>query len=259
MLAGVALAVNWLGAMPFSVMVGLVTLVMCWEWCRIVRHADFDTRARSGMSPWSVAQSSWPLSERRGRLWSCSGSAPSLVGLLARGAGAGLASGVGVLYVGLPAIALIWLRASDQHGLVAILFVFAVVWTTDTFAYVCGTLIGGAKLWPTLSPNKTWAGTLGGIVFAGIAGALFALALVKGQPVELAITGVALSVAAQAGDMAESALKRVYGVRHSSGLIPGHGGFMDRMDGIAGAAIAAAVLALAVNAVEPARALLYWM
>jgi phosphatidate cytidylyltransferase len=133
-----------------------------------------------------------------------------------------------------------------------------VVWTTDTFAYAGGRLIGGPKLWPSISPNKTWAGLLTGVTASAIAGAVFAAFVHEAAPVMLAFNGLALGFVAQAGDLAESALKRGFGVKDASSLIPGHGGFLDRVDGVVFAATAAALMGLVVDFHAPARAILLW-
>ena len=148
------------------------------------------------------------------------------------------------------------MRSADAAGAVALLFVFAVVWTTDTFAYLCGRLIGGPRIWPALSPRKTWAGTIGGVVFAGAVALAFAWVSTSPSAATLLITAILLSTATQLGDLLESAIKRGYQIEQASSLIPGHGGFMDRMDGIAAAALVAALIGLARNAAAPAASLL---
>jgi phosphatidate cytidylyltransferase len=128
---------------------------------------------------------------------------------------------------------------------------------TDTAAYFSGRTIGGPKLWPAVSPKKTWAGLIGGVSGAALVGAVFPTLTGSGFSVWLAILGLVLGLIAQAGDLAESALKRHYGLKDASDLIPGHGGFMDRMDGVVTASVFAALVALAIDAYAPARALLY--
>ena len=168
----------------------------------------------------------------------------------------GLISALGVPYAGLPALALLWLRSDVGFGLQATLYVLVVVWAMDIFALFGGRSIGGPKLWPRVSPNKTWAGLLSGAAASTIAGAAFAKG-VGGPVAALAATGLVLGLVSQAGDLAESALKRSYGVKDSSGLIPGHGGFLDRVDGVVAASIGAAIISLVVNAEAPGRALLF--
>lgn len=151
--------------------------------------------------------------------------------------------GAGLVYVGGPSAALVLLRQPEQVGLLAILFVLFVVWATDIGAYFGGRGIGGPKLWPRVSPKKTWSGALSGLVAALVAGG--ATAGIGGIGVRTGLAlAVPLSVAAQAGDLFESAVKRRFGVKDSGTIIPGHGGVLDRVDGLFGAAALALVLAL---------------
>src|SRR5262249_12985596 len=136
-------------------------------------------------------------------------------------------SALGVFYAGLPALALIWLRADAALGLLAAVFVIIIVITSDTAAFLAGRLLGGPKLWPRLSPNKTWAGLIGALVASAIVGAVFSFAVPGGSSTRLAAAGAFLALVAQGGDLAESALKRRFGVKDSGALIPGHGGLMD--------------------------------
>jgi phosphatidate cytidylyltransferase len=167
-----------------------------------------------------------------------------------------LLSALGVPYVGLAAIALIYLRLDGVFGFGAVIFLLLVVVTTDTMAFVFGRSIGGAKLWPAVSPNKTWAGFLGGVGSSALVSAAFAPAIAGASSVRLGVIGLLLAIIAQGGDLGESALKRFLGVKDASSIIPGHGGVMDRMDGIVTVAIAAAIYALFLNATAPATALL---
>ncbi len=147
----------------------------------------------------------------------------------------------GMVYAGLPLLAAILIRQDSEHGFAALIFVLMIVWLTDILGYFCGRGFGGPRLWARVSPNKTWAGaigaTLGSLVFAIVyAWAGF------GEVVALAMLGVALSVIAQLGDLLESAVKRHFGVKDSSHLIPGHGGLLDRLDGLVAALVAAALI-----------------
>ena len=160
-------------------------------------------------------------------------------------------SALGVFYVGLPAVALLWLRSDEPFGFTAVLFVFAVVWSSDTAAYAAGRSIGGPKLWPRVSPNKTWAGLAGALTAGALAGGVFAILEPEAPALRLVMLGIGLAFVAQAGDLAESALKRLFNLKDASDLIPGHGGFMDRMDSIVAAAVAAALLALADRSARP--------
>lgn len=141
----------------------------------------------------------------------------------------------GVLYLGWPAVLLIWLRAGhDPVGLHWTVLVFAVAWASDILAYLVGSAIGGPKLWPRFSPNKTWSGFIGGLVAGMAAGAAMAAFINMGWLTVFwgAVLGLAAALATMAGDLWESALKRRFGVKDAGTLIPGHGGLLDRVDGL---------------------------
>jgi phosphatidate cytidylyltransferase len=158
--------------------------------------------------------------------------------------GPGLWIALGVGYVGLPALALIWLRAVPELGLSVLVWLLIVVWTTDTAAYFTGRRLGGPRLAPRISPGKTWSGFVGGIVGAGVASVVVVLALGSTRVAYAALLGAVLAVVAQIGDLVESALKRRAGVKDSGSLIPGHGGLFDRVDSLLLAAPVLALLAL---------------
>jgi phosphatidate cytidylyltransferase len=149
----------------------------------------------------------------------------------------------GVLYLGIPSLAILTLRDTPPHGAWLIGALFAVVWATDTGALVVGNLVGGPKLAPALSPNKTWSGTIGGVVAAAVAEAIF-IALIGGNAVAAALFGAALAVIAHAGDLFESWVKRRFHIKDSGGLIPGHGGVLDRVDSTLFAVVALEVAVL---------------
>ena len=156
-------------------------------------------------------------------------------GIYARSRGQeALDAAYGVLYLGWPAVLLIWLRDGDAAiGLSWTVFAFAVAWSSDVMAYLVGSLVGGPKLWPRFSPNKTWSGFIGGLAAGTAAGAVLAAFLDLGVgPVWGAALGLAAALATMAGDLWESALKRRYGVKDAGKLIPGHGGLLDRVDGL---------------------------
>jgi phosphatidate cytidylyltransferase len=139
---------------------------------------------------------------------------------------------LGVLYIGAAAVCFIWLRSMPQ-GRWWILMTFAVAWAADIAAYAVGNLAGGPKLWPRFSPNKTWSGFLGGLAGAVMAAvALAALPVFKLNPWAAALAGLCGGLAGMAGDLWESMLKRRFGVKDASDLIPGHGGLLDRVDGL---------------------------
>lgn len=149
---------------------------------------------------------------------------------------------LGILYAGLPVVALILLRLGLPFGLEAVIFVLVIVWAADSLAYVAGRSIGGPKLWPAVSPKKTWAGFFGGVVGAVVAGFLLAMYAWQIKPVPVALLAGLLAVVAQGGDLLESAIKRQFGVKDSGTLIPGHGGMMDRVDALVAVAFAACII-----------------
>jgi phosphatidate cytidylyltransferase len=157
-------------------------------------------------------------------------------------AAAAMWAGIGVALIGLPAVALVWLRAVPELGLGLLLWLLIVVWTTDTAAYAVGRRVGGPRLAPAISPGKTWSGLGGGVIGASLAGAITLWALGSERLIHAAGLGAAFAVLAQLGDLAESALKRRAGVKDSGSLIPGHGGVLDRVDGFLLTAPALALL-----------------
>lgn len=147
----------------------------------------------------------------------------------------------GGLYAAATLVAPLMLRTDPAYGFKALLLLFAIVWMTDVMGYVVGRVFGGPKLWPAVSPNKTWSGAVGGIAGAVAAGLVVAafgmLALMP-----IAFLAMILSMVAQCGDLFESAVKRRFGAKDTSHLIPGHGGLMDRLDGFIAAALVAAAI-----------------
>jgi phosphatidate cytidylyltransferase len=150
---------------------------------------------------------------------------------------------VGLFYAGATGLALAAIRSDDRLGLFAMLFVFAVVWATDILAYFVGRALGGPKLAPSISPGKTWSGAIGGAISAVVAGVVFIHFLLPGAEIIAAGVAFVLSVCSQLGDLFESFIKRKFGVKDSSRLIPGHGGVMDRVDGLIFACFSAFLLA----------------
>jgi len=147
---------------------------------------------------------------------------------------------LGIGYALAASIASSMVRRDPDSGFAALMLVLLTVWATDIGGYFAGRLIGGPKLWPQVSPKKTWAGAIGGFV-ASLAVALGFAAFHLGKIMPLLLLAAALSVAAQLGDLFESAVKRRFGVKDSSHIIPGHGGLMDRLDGFVAAIVLAAI------------------
>ncbi len=153
----------------------------------------------------------------------------------------------GALYIGAPSLALLWLRADGDVGRHAVFWLMALVWAADSGAYAFGLSIGGPKLAPRISPKKTWAGFGGGVFCAAAAGALGASLLGKDDLLPLSALSAALGAVSQLGDLLESWVKRRFGVKDTSNLIPGHGGLLDRVDGLLAVVSVAALLSWAVQ------------
>ncbi len=147
----------------------------------------------------------------------------------------------GLFYIVLPCWALLLLRSDPMAGQETLFWLFAVVWSSDTGAYVFGNLIGGPKMSPVISPKKTWSGLMGGIVSAGLVGLITAFVLQKDSFLALAGWSAVIGIACQAGDLLESWVKRYFGVKDSGIIVPGHGGLFDRVDGLLAAAVAVAM------------------
>lgn len=160
---------------------------------------------------------------------------------ISRGWGAGWAIG-GFLYAVLPALALLWIRERDAHGLDLLLWVFIVTWSTDIGAYFVGRAIGKTKLAPTISPGKTVAGLYGGVAVATLLGG--AWVLFRGLGYSLIVLAPIFAAAAQGGDLFESWMKRRAGVKDSGHWLPGHGGILDRLDGLVPVAVLTAIAQL---------------
>jgi phosphatidate cytidylyltransferase len=243
------------GTIPFAVLAAAAALLVSWEWSRLVHGSEQGALLAVLLGTTALAA----FLAAMGYV---------ALGLLALPIGAILAtvlslgrnslfSALGVFYAGFPAVALIWLRSDPWHGLLATVFVIAIVAVSDTAAFFSGRLLGGPLLWERVSPKKTWAGLIGALAACALAGALFWFAIPEASALRLGITGAVLSLVAQAGDLAESAFKRRFGAKDAGQIIPGHGGVMDRVDGVVAAASAVGLVAVVVDVYSPARALLF--
>lgn len=256
-LVPLAIGTAYLGGWPFALFWGAAAMGVLWEWTALVARNDQRSVLLTGGASLALAV-----------VLVAAGHLLAAVVVLAMGAigAASLALAErrtwvagGIPYAGALALAPIVLRADEADGFLAVIFLFAIVWTTDISAYFAGRALGGPKLMPQVSPNKTWAGAVGGL----IASVVVALALAKmaGLTALFALTmlAVVLSVFAQGGDLFESFLKRRFHAKDSSHLIPGHGGLMDRLDGFVSASFAAALIGLARGGLgAPGHGLLVW-
>jgi phosphatidate cytidylyltransferase len=252
-----AIACIWLGAEPWTALVALAIAILVWEW---VHLCGLRTRALPGAAvPVAVfAAGTLAVVERPAAALAMLAAGFLLTWAAARALprrhrpsvpAAHLA--LGVLYIGLAGIALVELRHDNTAGRINVLFLFLVVWASDIGAYVAGRAIGGPRLAPAVSPNKTWSGAAGGLVSAMLVGLAAAFALAPGDALWSLPVAALLGVAAQGGDLLESAIKRQFRVKDTSSLIPGHGGLLDRLDGVLAAAPVAAVLAVICGQGQP--------
>jgi len=256
-LAPLAIGTAYAGGWLFALFWGLAAVAIVWEWMSLI---DRQHRRRAfAAGGFSLALALVLLGLNRVL------AATIVIGLGA--VGSGLLAGsqrrlwiaAGVLYGGAFVVALAALRADPQWGLLAVLLLFALVWTTDIAGYFAGRALQGPKLWPRVSPNKTWSGALAGTLAAVIAAIVVAKLAGLGHVWPIAALGGALSIVGQAGDLLESGIKRWFGVKDAGHIIPGHGGVMDRLDAFWAASVAAALLGFMRAGLDtPARGLLLW-
>ncbi len=261
-LAPLAIAAAYAGSWVFALFWTMAALIVLWEWIKLVAGAGHVLMFSSCAAAIAVAA----LARFRER---------PIAALLIVGLGI-LASVIfapqarrtwiasGVAYAGAMLLAPLYLRFDPNYGAQAVLLLFAIVWTTDVLGYFGGRAIGGPKLCPAISPKKTWSGAIAGVL-GGMAAAL-AMAHIfvtfefgTFHPAAWVTLGLLLSIVAQAGDLLESWIKRRFGAKDASQLIPGHGGLMDRLDGFWAAAVVGCVIGIARGGIlNPSAGLLLW-
>ena len=254
-LAPLALAIAYAGGFLWALLVTLASIGLYIEWLMIVGLAREIRVTAPGAAALAVAG----ICLIAGRIDA------AVIVLLVGFAAVTLLSpkrrdwtAAGFLYAAAAEIASVLVRLDSGSGFAALIFVLLVVWVTDIGGYFAGRGIGGPKLWPRVSPKKTWAGAIGGFVLSLVVAAGFA-ALGFGKSAPLLLLGAFLSVISQLGDLFESAVKRRFGVKDSSQIIPGHGGLLDRLDGFVAAIVAAAILGfLRSGADGVGRGLMVW-
>jgi phosphatidate cytidylyltransferase len=267
-LAPVVLGVTVVGGWPFVALCALAAGGIFWEWSRLVAPHAAPGILTTGGAGLAAAATFVALAMPAVAIGAV-GIGTFLTGVVAafgypgrrmRGSlGSAAWAAAGVLYAGTILICPTFLRRDPERGLTALLFLFATVWMTDTFAFFCGRAIGGPKLLPQVSPNKTWSGAIGGLIGGLAAGVAVAYASGVGRLGIIGAMGFLLSGIAQAGDLFESAVKRRFGAKDAGHLIPGHGGLMDRLDGLLFAVAAALLIgAFRQGTAAPARGLLVW-
>lgn len=255
-MAALAVSAVVLGGWPFALFWAAAAVGIFWEWSAIVVGGAVAART-AGTTALAIAA----LAAGAGQLYAAfialAAGVAGVAAVSAPGRRAWSAAGVG--YAGVVLLAPVVLRRDPEFGLLAILFLFAVVWTTDILGYFVGRAIGGPRLAPLISPKKTWSGACGGALGALAAGAVVAHIAGNMALALAACIAFVLSIASQAGDLFESAIKRRFDVKDASNVIPGHGGLMDRLDGfIAASGMAALVGILRGGLDASARGLLLW-
>lgn len=231
----VALSALWFGGVAFWALASLLAALMILEWATMAQASRWQLLlsvlavAALMLSSLSFADPI-KLATIADRLIAQTVDLTGLAAILVAVVTFRARLGAGVLYAVFPAVALIYLREQPSIGFALALWTLVIVWATDIGAYFAGRAIGGPKIAPSISPSKTWAGLAGGMVSALICGA--AVASASGLATPFLIAGAPLAVAAQAGDFFESWLKRRSGVKDSGTLLPGHGGVLDRLDGV---------------------------
>ncbi|MGH6877397.1 MAG: phosphatidate cytidylyltransferase [Rhizomicrobium sp.] len=242
LLAATALTGIFAGAYVFATLVAFLGFACAREWHRMVGGPRYLLPVTATIVALGAAVACAVTAS--GSLWPVwfLGFGSMAAALTAGVSGASpLWNGAGTLYLGIPALSLVLLRTQAPHGSVAVVVVFLAVWVADSGALAGGKLVGGPKFAPRLSPNKTWAGFVAGTVLSAAAVALF-VELHGGRWWEAAVLGLGLALAGHGGDLFESWVKRRVGRKNSGGLIPGHGGILDRLDSTLYAAPLAAVL-----------------
>ena len=237
-LAPLTIGIAWVGGWPWLCLVAAAASLLYFEWLMVVGASGNRIAAAAGIAALVIAG-----------VLLMPGLAVAALGVAALGlAAAALAAperrlwvAAGFVYAAAALFAAILVRRDADVGFVALIFVLLVVWGADIGGYFFGRGLGGPKLWPRVSPNKTWAGAIGGLALSLALAAGFAVSGF-GRLLPLLLLGAALSAASQLGDLLESAVKRRFGVKDSSQIIPGHGGLLDRLDGFVAAIVVAALI-----------------
>ena len=243
-LALVSAALLYLGPPYFNGLMALAGVVLAWEWVRLCHggkqvYPPMVVLALAVLAILGIAT----FGRAPYALVAC------VIGAIAVFAAARLARShraawvaLGAFYIGLPGIAVLWIAKQGSLGIIALFWMFITVAFTDIGAYVAGRSIGGPKLAPRISPNKTWAGLAGGLVMAAVVGAVTGILIEGLDPALLAAKSAIVGIASQVGDLFESAIKRHFGAKDTGGMIPGHGGLFDRIDGHMAAAVMVATV-----------------
>ena len=256
-LVPLAVGTAYLGGWLFAVFWGLAAMGVLWEWTSLVARSDQRSVLMTGGASLALAVTLVATGHLLAAVIVLAISTLGVASLAPAKWRTWIAAGVP--YAGALGVAPIVLRSDSEDGFLAVIFLFAIVWTTDVVAYFTGRGVGGPKLMSQVSPKKTWSGAIAGT----LAALLVAFALAKVAALTglfaIAMLAIILSICAQAGDLFESFLKRRFDAKDSGHLIPGHGGLMDRLDGFVTASVVAALIGLLRGGFEaPGRGLLVW-
>jgi len=256
-LVPIAIGTAYLGGWPFAVFWGLAAMGVLWEWISLVARSDHRTVLMTGGASLALAVALVATGHLLAAVIVLAISTLGVAALAPAKWRTWIAAGVP--YAGALGVAPVVLRSDSEDGFLAVIFLFAIVWTTDVVAYFSGSAIGGPKLMAQVSPKKTWSGAIGGTLAAVIVAFVLAKVMALSGLFAIAMLAVVLSICAQGGDLFESFLKRRFGAKDSGHLIPGHGGLMDRLDGFITASVVAALIGLLRGGFEaPGRGLLVW-
>ena len=240
-----ALAAAWFGGWPFLMLIAVGVALLAIEWGGMTAPVA-PVRVSAAVTIAVLAAIFLAYQEQDGLAWLAAALGAAAAALVARGVAERPADAAfGVVYIAPAAICLVWLRGTDQ-GHWWMMMLFAATWAADIGAFAVGSILKGPKLWPRFSPNKTWSGFVGGLAVSAAVGAgMAALPAFRLNLFAAALVGLAVGLATMAGDLWESMLKRRFGVKDSGDLIPGHGGLLDRVDGLMFAVVVMAVVRLA--------------
>jgi phosphatidate cytidylyltransferase len=254
-LAPIAIAIAYAGGWLWIALVTLAAIGLYLEWLTIVDAMRQTRVTASGIAALAIAGVCLALGRIEASLIAL---ALGLVAVALLSPERRIWTATGFFYAAAAELASVLLRLDPAMGLAALFLVLLVVWVTDIGGYFAGRGIGGPKLWPRVSPNKTWAGAIGGFAASLVISAAFAV-FGFGKTGPLLLLGAILSIASQLGDLFESAVKRRFGVKDSGHIIPGHGGLLDRLDGFVAAVVMAAILGVLRGGVDGAgHGLMVW-
>lgn len=244
-IAPAAVGAAWLGGWPYLVLIAIGVALLALEWGGMSAPVA-PTRVSAAVTVAVLAAVFLAYQDQDVLAWTAAAVGALAAALVARGVAERPADAAfGVVYIAPAAICLVWLRSTDQ-GHWWMMTLFAATWAADIGAFAVGSLLKGPKLWPRFSPNKTWSGFVGGLAASSLAGLAMAFfSVFQLNLIAAALVGLCVGLATMAGDLWESALKRRFGVKDSGDLIPGHGGLLDRVDGLMFAVVVMAVVRLA--------------